>query len=224
MLSKVTVTYSFNVDSWIIQLLGMSTIMYKLVKFLTLVVMVPSVGAVTLDEIANFSARQCEEIHASGNMTESQISAKLQGEIKALNKLLGSVGADGQYTNSSRSYNGVPFDQIASQLTDVRTCKQNLTMAILSNTKLTSNSPAAEYYTLKERVILMDKPNFIERTKLTFAKDVLWLEQGTRVNKLEHTFIDEDGYVPLTWRAIEVGSGDYKGQKGWVLASDIIVQ
>ncbi|EKF9799901.1 hypothetical protein O1D18_003544 [Vibrio cholerae] len=198
--------------------------MNRLVKFLILTSVVPSVVAVTLDEIANFSARQCEEIHASGKMTESQISAKLQGEIKALNKLLGSVGANGQYTNSSRSYNGVPFDQIASQLTDVRTCKQNLTMAILSNTKLTSTSPAAEYYSLKERVILMDKPNFIERTKLTLAKDALWLEQGTRVNKLEHTFVDEEGYVPLTWRAIEVESGDYKGQRGWVLASDIVLQ
>lgn len=96
-----------------------------------------SLQSATLDEIADFASRQCEEIHASGKVTQSQITAQLKGQGEALVKLIGgTVTADGNYKSNISEFEGVPYDELAGQLTDVRSCKQNLTSLILQKSTL----------------------------------------------------------------------------------------
>lgn len=131
--------------------------------------------AATLSEIADFASRQCEEIHSSGKVSKSQITAKLKGQGKALVKLIGgSVSADGSYKLDSVEYDGVPYEQLASQLTDVRSCKQRLTELIL------------EKATLEEK-----------KTELSFSKEHINYERTNPTNSSWVAEVEAD-YVQIS--------------------------
>ncbi len=116
-----------------------------------------TIQAATLNEIAEFASSQCEEIHSSGKVNKSQITAQLKGQGKALAKLIsGSVSADGTYTSNSTEYEGVPYEQLASQLTDVRNCKQRLTELILQ--KATLEAKGSELVFVKQHT-KYERPN-----------------------------------------------------------------
>ena len=208
----------------------------KVYIFLPLVLFSSLSRAASLEDIAVFANKICEQVKTTGFHESTEIKGKIKGKIspKALSKILGvKVAADGSYTLSGENHVGLPYESLPAQLTSVRECKENLAlMLIKERLKVIDQAPIKSpvKYSIKRSVyhsMLMEKPDY--KSYLAFAKgtplQIKTLMDGTKVNILEEKVLPSGHRKTasdIVWYKVEVTSGPDKELIGWIPQRNVI--
>jgi hypothetical protein len=76
-----------------------------------------------LELIANTADRICGEAQTSGNIENSELQGKIEGQLKGLASKLAEAGISGSGKITNEQYQGVVRSELASTLHDIRQCK-----------------------------------------------------------------------------------------------------
>ena len=134
----------------------------KIVLAVTMSIFIYSpVYSASLKEISEFAKDICDEISVGGNINRKQIEGKIEGNVSGLAKLIGaSVGVDGTLKIDDTNYTGLPYENVAEQMTGARDCRQQLATMLIDERDRIS----------KEKINSNNKKNITNKASNTEAK------------------------------------------------------
>lgn len=164
----------------------------------------------TFDEIEKFSTAICDNIGSTGEITSTKIKATVEGNSKALSKILGvSIRADGTIEYENKQYEGLPYEDLSKQMQDSRQCKKELAFLILNKDNTLNKSVDAIYYLHNEstgNTGLYKEISF----PLDEKKIICFVESRTKVEK-----IIEKRSFNISFTQVKILEGDCQGSIGW---------
>lgn len=94
-------------------------------------------SAASLDEISNFASEICEEVEAGGIITREKVKATIEANAGNLIKLVGAnISGEGTYEKEKKITEGLPYESLPEQFSDVRACKKYIARTLLEEEKI----------------------------------------------------------------------------------------
>ena len=172
-----------------------------------------SIGAYadSLSDISEFSKEICDDIQANGNrsITKTEVEAKLQGSMGKIAKYIGvNVGADGKLTigDTKEEYEGLPYESIAEQMSDSRSCKLEISKILIAERKKVAERLDSTQLSLREIEIREISKEYQELKK----KFVAFADKNGEVDvtrSLPSGVFDKDSYGKHVKGKLEVMGG-----------------